>query len=108
MQKQQEQEHQKSHQHQQMQMQHSVQRHAQQQQHRCGTQLASGSTIGTMTNDSLMRQNSAAANASATSIYERLKPPLQREALNDAAIKVFSLFEIRIKVSIIFILISSH
>ena len=42
-----------------------------------------------------MRQNPGTANALATKMYEeRLKLPLQRDSLDDAAMKVYVLFEV--------------
>lgn len=42
-----------------------------------------------MGNDPLMRQNTGTANAMAAKMYEeRLKVPLQRDSLDDAAMKV--------------------
>ncbi|KAJ4708365.1 Transcriptional corepressor LEUNIG [Melia azedarach] len=91
-QQQQQQQHQKPQQHQQMQMQQLLlQRHAQQQQQqqqhqqqrRDSTQL-----LNDTSNDPLMRQSPGTANAMATKIYEdRLKLPLQRDSLDDAAMK---------------------
>ncbi|TKY54922.1 Transcriptional corepressor LEUNIG [Spatholobus suberectus] len=82
MQKQQEQELQNTNQNQQMQMQLLLQRHAQQQQRLGGTQLIGGSASCPIGNDPLMRQNRA------TKTYEdRLKLPLQRDALDDASVK---------------------
>ncbi|KAM5547802.1 transcriptional corepressor LEUNIG-like [Rosa sericea] len=106
---------QKPQQHPQMQMQHLLQRHAaqqqqqhqqqqqqqhqqqhpqhqqqqqQQQQRRDGTQLLNGTSNGLVGTDPLSRQNSATANVMATKMYEdRLKPPIQRDALDDAAMK---------------------
>ncbi|KAK7292087.1 hypothetical protein RIF29_07771 [Crotalaria pallida] len=90
MQKQQEQEHQSPipNQNQQLQMQLLLQRYAQQQQRSDGTRLVSDSASIPISNDPLMRLNCTTSNAMATKMYEdRLKPPLQRDALNDAAIK---------------------
>ncbi|XP_061345223.1 transcriptional corepressor LEUNIG-like [Gastrolobium bilobum] len=88
MRKRQEQEHQSPNQNQQMQMQYLLQKHAQQQQHRSGTQLVSGSASSPISNDPSMRQNEATSNAMATKMYEdRLKLPLQRNVLDHAAIK---------------------
>ena len=91
MQKQLEQELQNTNQNQQMQF--LLQRHAQQQQQRLrGTQLISGSASCPISNDPLMRQNGATSNAMATKTYEdRLKLPLQKDALDDANIQVSSL-----------------
>lgn len=50
-----------------------------------------GSSNGIGGGDPLIRQNPG-ANALATKMYaDRLKVPLQRDSLDDAAIKVFSL-----------------
>ncbi|OMO80569.1 hypothetical protein COLO4_24036 [Corchorus olitorius] len=50
--------------------------------------LLNGSTNGIVGNDSLMRQPTGTANAMATKMYEeRLKLPLQRDSLDDAAMK---------------------
>ncbi|KAK7815931.1 transcriptional corepressor leunig-like protein [Quercus suber] len=57
---------------------------------RDGTQLLNGSANGLASGDPLIRQNSATAtaNALATKMYEdRLKHPLQRDALDDGAMK---------------------
>ncbi|XP_041005146.1 transcriptional corepressor LEUNIG-like isoform X2 [Juglans microcarpa x Juglans regia] len=86
---------QQQHQHQQMQMQQLfLQRHAhqqqqqQQQQPRDGNQLPNGNANGLVSSDTLMRRNPATANAVATKMYEqRLKLPLQRDALDDGAVK---------------------
>lgn len=44
---------------------------------------------GIVGNDSLMRQNSGTASALATKMYEEsLKMPVQRDSLDDAALKV--------------------
>ncbi|KAJ9688537.1 hypothetical protein PVL29_014276 [Vitis rotundifolia] len=79
---------------QQMQMQqlllqrHVQQQQQQQQQRRDGTQILNGSGNGLVSNDALMRQNPATANTMATKMYEeRLKLPLQRDPLDDAAMK---------------------
>ncbi|KAG2718602.1 hypothetical protein I3760_03G227700 [Carya illinoinensis] len=92
---QQQQQHQKPQQHQQMQMQQLfLQRHAHQQQQqqqqrpRDGNQLPNGNANGLVSSDTLMRWNPATANAVATKMYEqRLKLPLQRDALDDGAVK---------------------
>ncbi|KAK4265145.1 hypothetical protein QN277_026233 [Acacia crassicarpa] len=83
--------HQKPNQHQQMQMQQLLQRHAQQQlqpqQQQCkgGTQVVRDSTTGPVGNNPLMRQNHMIVNAMATKTHEeRLKFPLQGEALDNA------------------------
>lgn len=95
MQKQQEQKHQNPNQNQEMQMPLLLQRHAQQQQRRGGTHHVSGNTSSPISNDPLMRLNRATSNAMATKMYEdRLKPPLQRDTSDDAAIRVLSLFDI--------------
>ncbi|KDP32334.1 hypothetical protein JCGZ_13259 [Jatropha curcas] len=86
--------HPKPQQHQQMQMQQLLlQRHAQQQQQqqqqqrRDGNQHTNGTTNALAANDAT-RHNSATANALATKMYEdRLKLPLQRDSLDDAAMK---------------------
>ncbi|PPD86465.1 hypothetical protein GOBAR_DD16596 [Gossypium barbadense] len=58
------------------------------QQRRDGSHLLNGSTNGLVGNDSLMRQPAGTANAMATKMYEeRLKLPLQRDSLDDAAMK---------------------
>ena len=95
MQKQQEEELQNPNQNHQMQMQLLLQRQAQQEQRRGGTQLVSGNASCPIGNDPFMRQNRATSNAMTTKMYEdRLKLPLQRDALDDVAIKVLCLFEI--------------
>ncbi|XP_044472129.1 transcriptional corepressor LEUNIG-like [Mangifera indica] len=87
------QQHQKPQQHQQMQMQQLImQRHAQQQQQqqhqlqlhrRDSAQFLNGTS-----NDPLMRQSPGTANNLAAKIYEdRLKLPLKRDSLDDAAMK---------------------
>jgi len=97
MQNQQEQELQNTNQNQQNeQMQLLLQRHAwrqqQQQQFLRGFHLISGSARCPISNDPLMRQNLATSNAMATKTYEdRLKLPLQKDALDDANIQVSSL-----------------
>jgi len=70
-----------------------LQRRAQQQQQRLGgTQLISGNASCPVSNDPLMRQNRAAPNAMTTKVYDdRLKHPCQRDASEDANIKVHSL-----------------
>ncbi|KAB1209193.1 Transcriptional corepressor LEUNIG [Morella rubra] len=99
----QQQQQQKPQQHQQMQMQQLLlQRHAQQQQQqpqlqqqqqeqqqrRDGNQLLNDSANGLVSGDPLMRQNPATASALATKMYEeRLKVPLQRDALDEGAMK---------------------
>ncbi|KAK7388758.1 hypothetical protein VNO78_23585 [Psophocarpus tetragonolobus] len=86
MQKQQEQELQNTNQNQQLQL--LLQRRAQQQQRLSGTQLINGNTGCPISNDPLMRQSRATSNAMAGKTYEeRLKLPLQRDALDDASIK---------------------
>uniref|UniRef100_A0A0R0JUX7 LisH domain-containing protein n=1 Tax=Glycine max TaxID=3847 RepID=A0A0R0JUX7_SOYBN len=93
MQNQQEQELQNTNQNQQNeQMQLLLQRHAwrqqQQQQFLRGFHLISGSARCPISNDPLMRQNLATSNAMATKTYEdRLKLPLQKDALDDANIQ---------------------
>ncbi|XP_027330121.1 transcriptional corepressor LEUNIG-like isoform X2 [Abrus precatorius] len=73
---------------QQMHMQLLLQKYAQQQQSMGGTQLVSGSDSCPISNDPLMRQNQATLNAMATKTYEdRLKLPLQQDALDGATIK---------------------
>ncbi|XP_041007559.1 transcriptional corepressor LEUNIG-like isoform X1 [Juglans microcarpa x Juglans regia] len=70
----------------QRQQQHQLQQ--QQQQRRDGNQLLNGTASGLVSSDSLMRQNPATANALPTKMYEeRLKLPLQRDALDDGAVK---------------------
>ncbi|GAB2233493.1 hypothetical protein Drorol1_Dr00002716 [Drosera rotundifolia] len=60
----------------------------QQQQRRDGAPILNGTANGLPGNDSLMRQNSGTVNVLATKMYEeRLKLPLQRDALDDAAMK---------------------
>ncbi|XP_021911778.1 transcriptional corepressor LEUNIG-like isoform X2 [Carica papaya] len=96
-QQQQQQQHQRPPQQQQMQMQQLLlQRHAQQQQQqqqqqqrrRDGAQLLNGSGNGLVGGDSLMVQSPATASALATKMYEdRLKLPVQRDSMDDAAIK---------------------
>ncbi|XP_065850802.1 transcriptional corepressor LEUNIG-like isoform X2 [Euphorbia lathyris] len=85
----------KPQQNQQMQMQQLLlQRHAQQQQQqqqlqqrRDGNQHPNGTTNG-LTGTDVTRHNSATANALATKVYEdRLKLPLQRDSMDDAATK---------------------
>ncbi|MBA0693658.1 hypothetical protein Goari_004017, partial [Gossypium aridum] len=66
----------------------SPQQPQQPQQRRDGSHLLNGSTNGLVGNDSLMRQPAGTANAMATKMYEeRLKLPLQRDSLDDAAMK---------------------
>lgn len=74
---------------QQMQMQQLLfQRQAQQQQQRDGAQILNGTANGLVGNEPLMGQNSRAANALAAKMYDqRLKLPLQRDTLDDAALK---------------------
>ncbi|KAF6167949.1 hypothetical protein GIB67_020519 [Kingdonia uniflora] len=72
-----------------------LQRHAQQQQQqqhqqqrREGTHLLNGSSNGLVTTDPLMRPNPGTASLMATKMYEeRLKLPLQRDPLDDGALK---------------------
>ncbi|KAG6409643.1 hypothetical protein SASPL_127684 [Salvia splendens] len=53
-----------------------------------GAHLLNGSTNGIVGNDPLMRQNPGTANALATKMYEdKLKLPVQRDSLDDAALK---------------------
>ncbi|KAG6389546.1 hypothetical protein SASPL_151017 [Salvia splendens] len=53
----------------------------------CG-HLLNGSANGIVGNDPLMRQNTGTANALATKMYEeKLKLPIQRDSLDDAALK---------------------
>uniref|UniRef100_A0A2C9U9G2 LisH domain-containing protein n=1 Tax=Manihot esculenta TaxID=3983 RepID=A0A2C9U9G2_MANES len=62
----------------------------QQQQRRDGTHLLNGTTNGLVASDPLLRQNPGTANAMATKMYEeRLKLPIQRDSLDDAAMKRF-------------------
>ncbi|XP_043699670.1 transcriptional corepressor LEUNIG isoform X6 [Telopea speciosissima] len=64
------------------------QQQQQQQQRREGPHLLNGTPNGLVGNDTLMRQNPGTANALATKMYEeRLKLPIQRDPLDDAAIK---------------------
>ncbi|XP_015898191.3 transcriptional corepressor LEUNIG isoform X2 [Ziziphus jujuba] len=73
---------------QQQQQQQQQQHQQQQQQQRDGTQLLNGTSNGLVSSEPLMRQNPATANALATKMYEeKLKLPLQRDALDDAALK---------------------
>jgi len=68
-----------------------LQRRAQQQR-LGGTQLISGSARCPIINDPLIRQYRAAPNSMATRLYEdRLKLPCQRDASEDANVKVYSL-----------------
>lgn len=61
----------------------------QQQQRRDGAHLLNGTTNGLVASDPLLRQNPGTANAMATKMYEeRLKLPIQRDSLDDAAMKV--------------------
>lgn len=81
---------QRAQQHQQQQQQQQQQQNQQnQQQRRDGSHLLNGNTNGLVGNDPLMRQpNASTANALATKMYEeRLKVPLQRDSLDDAAMK---------------------
>ncbi|KAL1289458.1 hypothetical protein HN51_057582 [Arachis hypogaea] len=98
LQKHQEQELQNPNQRQQMQMQLYMQRYAQQQeqeqqlqeqrQQQLRAQLVGGSGIRPINNDPSIRQKRATSNAMATRVYEdRLKLPLQRDDLDDVAIK---------------------
>ncbi|CAA3014254.1 transcriptional corepressor LEUNIG isoform X1 [Olea europaea subsp. europaea] len=60
----------------------------QQQQQREGSHLPNGSANGTIGNELLTRQNPGTANALATQMYEeKLKLPVQRDCLDDAAMK---------------------
>ncbi|KAG6391285.1 hypothetical protein SASPL_149038 [Salvia splendens] len=53
-----------------------------------GGHLLNGSANGIVGNDPLMRQNTGTANALATKMYEeKLKLPVQRDSLDDAALK---------------------
>ncbi|KAH6836760.1 transcriptional corepressor LEUNIG [Perilla frutescens var. hirtella] len=53
-----------------------------------GGHLLNGTTNGIVGNDPLMRQNPGTANALATKMYEeKLKLPVQRDSLDDAALK---------------------
>ncbi|KAG6739332.1 hypothetical protein POTOM_056926 [Populus tomentosa] len=55
---------------------------------RDGAHLLNGTTNGLVGNDPLMRQNAATANAMATKMYEeKLKLPMERDSLADAAMK---------------------
>ncbi|GFZ18554.1 transcriptional corepressor LEUNIG [Actinidia rufa] len=77
-----------AHQAQQQQQQQQMQQAQQQQQRRDGAHLLNGTANGLVCNDPLMRQNPGTANALATKMYEeRLKLPLQRDSLDDAAMK---------------------
>ncbi|PSS19306.1 Transcriptional corepressor LEUNIG like [Actinidia chinensis var. chinensis] len=72
----------------QQQQQQQQQQVQQQQQRRDGAHLLNGTANGLVCNDPLMRQNPGTANALATKMYEeRLKLPLQRDSLDDAAMK---------------------
>jgi hypothetical protein len=74
---------------QQQQQQHQQQQQQQQQQRRDGAHLLNGAANGLVGNDPLMRQNTATANAMATKMYEeKLKLPMERDSLTDAAMKV--------------------
>ncbi|GAY60168.1 hypothetical protein CUMW_199910 [Citrus unshiu] len=90
---QQQQQHQQQHQQQQQQQQQppqqpQQQQPQQQQQRRDGAHLLNGNTNGLLGNDSLMRQNPGTANAMATRMYEeKLKLPVLRDSLDDAAMK---------------------
>ncbi|KAI4337361.1 hypothetical protein L6164_015790 [Bauhinia variegata] len=87
-QQQQQQQHQQQQQQQQQPQQQQQQPPPQQQQRRDGAHLLNGTTNGLVGNDPLMRQNPGTANALATKMYEeRLKLPLQRDSLDDAAMK---------------------
>ncbi|KAL4342194.1 hypothetical protein GQ457_08G002570 [Hibiscus cannabinus] len=60
----------------------------QQQQRRDESHLLNGNTNGLVGNDSLIRHSAGTVNAMATKMYEeRLKLPLQRDSLDDAAMK---------------------
>ncbi|XP_052206576.1 transcriptional corepressor LEUNIG-like [Diospyros lotus] len=76
---------------QQVQQQQQQQQQTQQQQlqqRRDGAHVLNGSANGIVVNDPLMRQNPGTANALATKMYEeRLKHPLQRDSLDDVAMK---------------------
>ncbi|KAG6772752.1 hypothetical protein POTOM_024172 [Populus tomentosa] len=53
-----------------------------------GAHLLNGTANGLVGNDPLMRQNTATANAMATKMYEeKLKLPMERDSLTDAAMK---------------------
>ncbi|KAI9107131.1 hypothetical protein K1719_022659 [Acacia pycnantha] len=83
-QQQQQQQHQQQ---QQQQQQPQQQQPPPQQQRRDGSHLFNGSTNG-MVENPMMRQNPGTASALATKMYEeRLKPPLQRDSSDDAAMK---------------------
>ncbi|GMI84236.1 ROTUNDA 2, LEUNIG [Hibiscus trionum] len=90
---QQQQQHQQQQHQQQQQQQHHQQQQQQQppqqaQQRRDESHLLNGNTNGLVGNDSLIRQPAGTANAMATKMYEeRLKLPLQRDSLDDAAMK---------------------
>ncbi|XP_022929684.1 transcriptional corepressor LEUNIG-like isoform X1 [Cucurbita moschata] len=87
-QQQQQQQQQQQHQQQQQPQQQQQQTQQQQQQRRDGAQLLNGTSNGFVGNDPLMRQNPGSVNALATKMYEdRLKLPLQRDSLDDAAMK---------------------
>ncbi|XP_004138746.1 transcriptional corepressor LEUNIG isoform X2 [Cucumis sativus] len=87
-QQQQQQQQQQQHQQQQQPQQQQQQSQQQQQQRRDGAQLLNGSSNGFVGNDPLMRQNPGSVNALATKMYEdRLKLPLQRDSLDDGAMK---------------------
>ncbi|XP_022132160.1 transcriptional corepressor LEUNIG isoform X2 [Momordica charantia] len=87
-QQQQQQQQQQQHQQQQQPQQQQQQTQQQQQQRRDGAQLLNGTSNGFVGNDPLMRQNPGSVNALATKMYEdRLKLPLQRDSLDDAALK---------------------
>ncbi|CAA2990349.1 Hypothetical predicted protein [Olea europaea subsp. europaea] len=76
-----------------------LQRQAQQQQQhhqqqRDSSHLPNGSANGAIGNEILTRQNPGTANALATQMYEeKLKLPIQRDSLDDAAIKVQGAWE---------------
>lgn len=62
----------------------------QQHQRREGGHLLNGTGNVIDRNNSLTRQNSGTANALATKMYEeKLKPPVQRDSLDEAAVKVY-------------------
>lgn len=75
----------------QQQQQQQLQQHKQQgpqQQRREDAALLNGTANGISGNDPLMRQNPGTANALATKMYEeKLKLPVQRDSLDDAAMK---------------------
>ncbi|XP_047340603.1 transcriptional corepressor LEUNIG-like isoform X2 [Impatiens glandulifera] len=81
---------QQAHQDQQAQQQQQTQQaqQQQQQQRRDGVHLLNATGNGLANNDSLMRQNQGPANALASKFYgDRLKSPIQRDPMDDAAIK---------------------